>query len=182
MASSLKNLSEYSKSGIQKQIKKRIKIGIVVSEWNTEITDKLADAAIKTLRKYNFSKEDIVKKYVPGSFELVLGAKYLIDYALVDAVICLGCVIQGETRHFDFICSAVADGIMKLNIDLDIPISFGVLTTNNMQQAIERAGGKHGNKGEEAAIAVLKMLYLENSLLDEYGSDFDEDEELFENL
>ncbi|HNQ69019.1 MAG TPA: 6,7-dimethyl-8-ribityllumazine synthase [Bacteroidales bacterium] len=182
MASSLKNLSEYPESGIQNQIKKRYKIGIVVSEWNTEITDKLADAAIKTLKKYKFSQEDIVKKYVPGSFELVLGAKYLIDYALVDAVICLGCVIQGETRHFDFICSAVADGIMKLNIDLDVPISFGVLTTNNMQQAIERAGGKHGNKGEEAAIAVLKMLYLENSLLEEYGSDFDEDEELFEDF
>ncbi|HOZ29824.1 MAG TPA: 6,7-dimethyl-8-ribityllumazine synthase [Bacteroidales bacterium] len=183
MASSRKNLSDYSKSNIKFQNKEsKFTIGIVVSEWNRDITDKLADAAINTLKKYGYSEEDIIKKYVPGSFELVLGAKYLINYAVVDAVICLGCVIQGETRHFDFICSAVSEGIMKLNIDMEIPVSFGVLTTDNIQQAIDRAGGKHGNKGDEAAIAVLKMLHLENSLWEEFGTEFMEDEDYFEDI
>jgi len=173
MASSKKNLSEYSESGIQKQDKNNsYKIGIIVSEWNHKITDKLAEGAIKTLNKYQYTKKDIIIKYVPGSFELVPGAKYLINHTPVNAVICLGCVIQGETRHFDFICSAVADGIMKLNLDEDVPVTFGVLTTDNIQQAIDRSGGKHGNKGDEAAIAALKMLYLKKSLTEDFHIEF----------
>ncbi|MDD3739761.1 MAG: 6,7-dimethyl-8-ribityllumazine synthase [Bacteroidales bacterium] len=183
MASSLKNLSEYSESGIQFQTKETgYKIGIAVSEWNREITDSLANGAVRILNKYGYTETDIILKYVPGSYELVLGSQYLIDYAQVDAVICLGCIIQGETRHFDFICSSVADGIMKLGLETGIPVSFGVLTTNDLQQAKERAGGKHGNKGEEAAVAVLKMLYLENSLIDEFNPEFFEDDELFEDI
>ena len=183
MASSIKNLSEYSESGIQSQTKEiGYKIGIVVSEWNREITDSLANGAVKVLNKYGYSEKDIILKYVPGSYELVAGGKYLIDYAIVDAVICLGCIIQGETRHFDFICSAVANGIMKLELDTDVPVSFGVLTTNDLQQAKDRAGGKHGNKGEEAAVAVLKMLGLLNSLIDEFGSDYFDDEDFFEDM
>lgn len=183
MASSLKNLSDFSESGIQFQSKEfDYKIGIVVSEWNSEITESLAKGAIRVLNKYGYSEKDIILKHVPGSYELVMGSQYLIDYAVVDAVICLGCIIQGETRHFDFICSAVADGIMKLGLDTGVPVSFGVLTTNDLQQAKDRAGGKHGNKGEEAAVAVLKMLGLQNSLMDEFESEFLEDEEFFEDL
>ncbi|MDR2834852.1 MAG: 6,7-dimethyl-8-ribityllumazine synthase [Bacteroidales bacterium] len=167
MASNLKNLSEYNESGIAtNNNKNNYKIGIVVSEWNEQITANLAEAAIETLKKYNFSAEDIILKSVCGSFELPLGAKFLIEgREKVDAVICLGCVIQGETRHFDFICEAVSQGIMKLNLKYSIPVSFGLLTTNNLQQAIDRSGGKYGNKGDEATIAVLKMLYLKNELL-----------------
>jgi 6,7-dimethyl-8-ribityllumazine synthase len=166
MASELKNLSIYSENGIltQNQGKKYI-IGIAVSEWNQEITANLAEAAIDTLKKYGFKSDDIILKSVPGSFELVQAAKFFIDYANVDAVICLGCVIQGETRHFDFVCSGVTQGIMALNTsNYNVPISFGLLTTNNLEQAKARSGGKYGNKGDEAAIAVLKMLNLKKDL------------------
>jgi 6,7-dimethyl-8-ribityllumazine synthase len=139
------------------------RFGIVCSEWNSKITFALRDAAIATLVKAGAKAETILVKYVPGSFELTLGAQYLAEFSNVDAVICLGCVIQGETRHFDFICDAVANGITSLNIKYNKPVIFGVLTPGNIEQAIDRAGGKHGNKGDEAAITAIKMLALRRS-------------------
>jgi 6,7-dimethyl-8-ribityllumazine synthase len=158
MASKLKNLSKHNAAEIPSA--KGMKFGIVVSEWNSEITGAMAKAAQDTLIEYGASKKHILTKYVPGSFELTLGAQLLADYNDVDAVLCIGCVIQGETRHFDFICQGVANGITQLNIDFGIPFIFGVLTTNTQQQAKERAGGKHGNKGVEAAVTAIKMVAL----------------------
>lgn len=163
MASSLKNLSSFKPSKLN--FPDSIQIGIVVSEWNEEITNALANAAIETLVENGISNNRIVVKFVPGTFELALGAQMLIDYADVDAVLCLGCVIQGETRHFDFICDASANAIARLGMDSGLPVIFGVLTTNDMQQAKDRAGGKHGNKGVEAAITALKMISLQYDLM-----------------
>ena len=136
------------------------RISIVVSEWNETITESLYAACYQTLIDSGCNKENIIRKNVPGSFELVLGAKWAIENERPDAVICLGCVIQGETRHFDFICDAVANGIMQLNIAHSLPVIFGVLTPQNMEQALDRAGGKHGNKGVEAAVTALKMIKI----------------------
>ncbi|HOY30917.1 MAG TPA: 6,7-dimethyl-8-ribityllumazine synthase [Bacteroidales bacterium] len=156
------NLSEYKK--FSEKLSDDISIGIVVSEWNAEITDSLCNAAVETLIENGIILPNIFMQRVPGSFELPLGAQYLIRYKNVDAVICLGCVIQGETRHFEFICQAVSHQIARLNIDYGIPVIFGVLTTDNMQQAKDRAGGKHGNKGVEAAVAAIKMLFLRKKI------------------
>jgi 6,7-dimethyl-8-ribityllumazine synthase len=139
------------------------RFGIVYSEWNHEITEALKKGAISTLLSCGALQENILVRPVPGSFELTLGAQYFAEYTNIDAVICLGCVIQGETRHFDFICDAVAQGITKLNIKYNKPIIFGVLTPDNMEQALDRSGGKHGNKGDEAAITAIKMLALRKS-------------------
>lgn len=156
MATSLQNLGSHSERNMISLKKK--KIGIVVSEWNDQITDALYNATLEVLLKEGISSKNITLKYVPGSFELTLGAQYLAQEKQIDAVICLGCVIQGETRHFDFICDAVANGITKVGLKFNKPVVFGVLTTNTMQQALDRAGGKHGNKGEEAAYTAIKML------------------------
>ncbi|MEX0882909.1 MAG: 6,7-dimethyl-8-ribityllumazine synthase [Cyclobacteriaceae bacterium] len=156
MATSLKNLSTHTKDNI-KDIKNK-KFGIVVSEWNDEITTSLFGGALETLLKYGAQKENIFRKNVPGSFELPLAAQWLAKIKEIDAVICLGCVIQGETRHFEFICNAVAQGITEVGLKYDKPVIFGVLTPDNQQQALDRAGGKHGNKGDEAAITAIKML------------------------
>ncbi len=156
MASSLKNLSEYSRKNIGKIANK--KFGIVVAEWNEEITGALLKGAYETLIKEGADENNITIKTVPGSFELSLGAQFLAKKKEIDAVIALGCVIQGETRHFDFICDAVAHGITNVSLKYNKPVIFGVLTPNNQQQAIDRAGGKHGNKGDEAAITAIKML------------------------
>lgn len=134
--------------------------GIVWAEWNAEITGALKEGAIQTLKKYGATDENIIVKAVPGSFELPLGAQWLLEEKEVDAVIAIGCVIQGETRHFDFICEAVAKGITDLNLEYSTPVIFGVLTPNDQQQAIDRAGGKYGNKGDEAAITAIKMAAL----------------------
>lgn len=157
-----KNLSEYDLATVPSALK--MKFGIVVAEWNYEITGALAQGAVDTLKKHGASDQNIILKHVPGSFELTLGAQYLAEYAKVDAVIILGCVIQGETRHFDFICQSVTQGITNLNIKYNMPFIFGLLTTDNQQQALDRAGGKLGNKGDEAAITAIKMLALRNSL------------------
>ncbi len=141
-----------------------MRFALIVSEWNDEITFALRDGALKTLTKYGAKEKNISVHYVPGSFELTAGAKWLADSKKFDAVICLGCVIQGETRHFDFICNAVAKGVTDLNITYNIPFIFGVLTPENMQQAKARAGGKHGNKGVEAAVTAIKMVALKKSL------------------
>lgn len=163
MSSVNKNLSQNEGSAVPNA--KAFKFGIVVSEWNLEVTNALKEGALNTLLKNGALTENIICKEVPGSFELTLGAQYLAEFTEVDAIICLGCVIQGETRHFDFICDAVAKGITDLNIKYNLPVIFGVLTPQNQQQAIDRAGGKHGNKGDEAAVTAIKMLALRNSFV-----------------
>lgn len=161
MSSSHKNLSQIEGTAIPDA--KVFRFGIVYSEWNSEITLALKHGAIKTLVANGAKESNIIVKEVPGSFELTLGAQYLAEFTDVDAIICLGCVIQGETRHFDFICEAVAKGITDLNIKYNKPVIFGVLTPDNQQQALDRAGGKHGNKGDEAAVTAIKMLALRQS-------------------
>jgi 6,7-dimethyl-8-ribityllumazine synthase len=158
MATALKNLSDYDASKVPSA--EGMKVGIVVAEWNEEITFALRDGAIETLLKHNAREDDITIEFVPGTFELTAGAKALAQTRQFDAVIVIGCVIQGDTRHFDFICNGITQGITQLNLDFDIPFVFGVLTTDNQQQALDRAGGKHGNKGDEAAITAIKMIDL----------------------
>ncbi len=155
MAGILKSVSGKSKADLSKK-----RFAIVVAEWNEEITEALFQGAHETLVKLGVKKKDIIRKNVPGSFELPLAAQWMAEKKDIDAVICLGCVIQGETPHFDYICQAVANGIMKVNLKLNKPVAFGVLTTLNKKQAMDRAGGKYGNKGEEAAITVVKMLEI----------------------
>ena len=158
MSSSLKNLSSYNKDEIPSGEKGIF--GIVVSEWNKEITDNLLQGAVETLLEHGVDEKDIYVRYVPGSFELPFGASTLLEKKKFDAVICLGCVIQGETRHFEFISQAVAHGIMKVSLSERITVIFGVLTTDTLQQAKDRSGGALGNKGTEAAVTALKMAAL----------------------
>lgn len=157
-----KNLSEYDLTSVPSAT--NMKFGIAVAEWNYEVTGALAQGAVDTLKKHGATDENIIFKHVPGTFELTLGAQYLAEFTDVDAIIVLGCVIQGETRHFDFICNGVTQGITSLNIKYNKPFIFGVLTTDNQQQALDRAGGRLGNKGDEAAITAIKMLALKNNL------------------
>ena len=158
------NLSDYNPDTVPSG--KGMKIGIVVAEWNAQITNALCDGAHNTLTANHVDEKDITVIHVPGSFELPTGAATLLnsntDY---DAVICLGCVIQGETRHFDFICNAVSNGLTNLSLQDGRPVIFGVLTTNNMEQAIDRSGGKHGNKGVEAAVTAIKMVAMQKKIL-----------------
>ncbi|MCL1851140.1 MAG: 6,7-dimethyl-8-ribityllumazine synthase [Bacteroidetes bacterium] len=144
---------------------KNVKIGIVVSDWNKTITGALKEGALAFLCEVGIAKEQIIVHSVPGSFELPSGVSMLLNTDIsIDAVICLGCVIQGETRHFEFISQAVANGIMRVSLDYGVPVIFGVLTCDTMEQAQERAGGKHGNKGIEAAYTCLKMLELQEKI------------------
>ncbi|NCO56010.1 MAG: 6,7-dimethyl-8-ribityllumazine synthase [Bacteroidetes bacterium CG02_land_8_20_14_3_00_31_25] len=140
-----------------------MKFGIVVAEWNSKITDALLDAAIDTLKKCNVKEENIIVRYVPGCIELTAASKFMAELTDVDSVICIGCVIQGETKHFDYVCLSVVEGITELNIKYNIPFIFCVLTTANYQQAIERAGGNMGNKGTESALTAVKMVELKRS-------------------
>lgn len=158
MASSEKNLSSYSGKNISDMSNKRF--ALVVSEWNDSVTEALFQGAYDTLRAEGATRENIIRVDVPGSYELPLAAQWQAEKEDIDAVICLGCVIQGETRHFDFICDAVAQGIKDVNLKYNKPVIFGVLTPENQQQALDRAGGKHGNKGDEAAITAVKMLSI----------------------
>lgn len=162
MASSLKNLSRYDAESIPSC--EGMRFGVVVSEWNTEITEALFEGVRSTLLKFGANSEDVVRRNVPGSYELTLGAQLLAERKEFDAIICLGIVIQGETKHFDFICEAVGQGLTNLNIKYNLPVIFGVLTPNTMQQALDRAGGIHGNKGDEAAITAIKMVALKKEL------------------
>jgi 6,7-dimethyl-8-ribityllumazine synthase len=154
-----KNLSAYDPESVPDASKMRF--GIVVSDWNKVVTWAMLEGAIKTLEKHGVTDNNIVVKHVPGSFELTLGAQFLAEYDDLDAIICLGCVIQGETPHFTFICQGVTQGITQLNMEYNLPFIFGVLTTLNQQQAIDRAGGKLGNKGDEAAVTAIKMAALQ---------------------
>ncbi|MES2395298.1 MAG: 6,7-dimethyl-8-ribityllumazine synthase [Bacteroidota bacterium] len=158
MSSALKNLSDFNHTTIPNGAGMRI--GIVVAEWNIEVTGALRDGALKTLLDNGVTENDIIVKYVPGSFELTFGAQLLCEDKSIDSVICLGCVIQGETRHFDFICDAVAQGVTNVSLKYNKPVIFGLLTPNTLQQAQDRSGGKHGNKGDEAAITAIKMVSL----------------------
>lgn len=156
------NLSQYDPNTVPDA--SAMKFAVVVAEWNHEITGSLLEGALKTLKKHGAKEKNIIVEYVPGSFELTLGAQFMAEYHDPDAVICLGCVIQGETRHFDFICQGVTQGITDLNQNYNIPFIFGVLTCNTMKQALDRAGGRHGNKGDEAAITAIKMAALQARL------------------
>lgn len=158
MATALKNLSELGGHALPNGSK--YKIGIVVSRWNELITGALYQGALDALKQAGVKNKNIFTIYVPGTFELPLGAQYLASEEKIDGVITIGCVIQGETPHFDFICDAAAHGIMDVALSFNKPVIFGVLTTLNQQQAQDRAGGKHGNKGVEAANTALQMIAL----------------------
>lgn len=159
MATEGKNLSEYNKDNIPDATEFRF--GLVVSEWNEKITESLFQGAYDVLIENGVIPRKILRWNVPGSFELVYGCKKMQEsYDMLDAIIAIGSVIEGETKHFDFVCQGVAQGIKDLNVQNDIPVIFCVLTDQNMQQAIDRSGGKHGNKGAEAAITAIKMAQL----------------------
>nr|WP_299069579.1 6,7-dimethyl-8-ribityllumazine synthase [uncultured Allomuricauda sp.] len=158
MATENKNLSVYDKSTIPNA--KTLRFGIVVSEWNDTITEGLYNGAIDALMDCGALAENIIRWNVPGSFELTFGCKKMLATQKIDAVIAIGSVIRGETSHFDYVCSGVTQGIKDLNIAYDVPVIFCVLTDDNLQQSIDRSGGKHGNKGTEAAIAAIKMAIL----------------------
>ena len=158
MATANKNLSNYNKNTIPNA--KDFRFGIVVSEWNEHVTEGLYNGAIVALLDCGAEIENIIRWNVPGSFELVYGAKRMIDTQNVDCVITIGCVIKGETMHFEFVCEGVTQGIKDLNIVTDVPVIFCLLTDNTEQQSIDRSGGIHGNKGTEAAIAAIKMAEL----------------------
>lgn len=154
------NLSYYDKNTIPTA--KKFRFGIVVSEWNPAITQNLKKGAIETLLDCGAKQENIISWDVPGSFELVFGCKKMIQSQKVDAIIAIGNVIQGETKHFDFVCEGVTQGIVDLNVTYDIPVIFCVLTDNTKQQSLDRSGGKLGNKGIECAVAAIKMAALAN--------------------
>lgn len=154
------NLSQYSKELIPNA--KQYRFGIVVSEWNPEITQNLKKGAIDTLLDCGALDQNIISWDVPGSFELVFGAKKMLTSHKLDAIIAIGNVIQGETKHFDFVCHGVTQGITELNLTYDTPVIFCVLTDQNKQQSLDRSGGKLGNKGVESAIAAIKMAALKN--------------------
>lgn len=162
MATSLKSLSDFSHIEIPSAA--AFRFGIVVSQWNAEVTGALYEGACSVLLENGVLEENILTVKVPGSFELTTGADLLLGSKDLDAVICLGCVIQGETPHFGFICNAVANGITNVAIKHNKPVIFGVLTTDNLKQAKDRAGGKHGNKGEEAAVTAIMMAQIQPSL------------------
>lgn len=163
MATVDNNLSEYNKDRIPNGAD--FKIGIVVSEWNDDITFNLLKGARQALEDNGVKPENIIVKYVPGAFELPLGCQLLLEADEdIDGVVAIGCVIQGETKHFDFVCQGATQGIMALNLEYNTPVSFCLLTDNNRQQSIDRSGGKHGNKGIECAVACLKMIGLQEEL------------------
>ncbi len=156
------NLSEYDPTALPDGSKYRI--GVIAAEWNPEVTDAMLAGAVETLRSNGVKEENIVVRRVPGTFELTSAADMMLRYANVNAVVCIGCVIQGETRHFEFICQAVSQGLTNVALKHERPVIFSVLTTNTMEQALERAGGRHGNKGVEGAVAALKMLAYSESI------------------
>ena len=168
MASSLKNLSEYKDSALNI---KGAKIGILISEWNDQITDAMAQGAIDIMIEKGIKEDDLYVRYVPGTYELAYAAQQMSQYKPVNAVICVGCVIQGETRHFDFISQASANAIADVALNNDVPVIFSVLTTDTLEQAQDRSGGKHGNKGIEAGITALKMISLERDMQDEFDDE-----------
>jgi len=166
MATANKNLSNYDKAAIPNA--KDFRFGIVVSEWNDQVTNGLFFGAESALQDCGALPENIVRWNVPGSFELIYGSKKMIETQKVDVVIAIGCVIKGETMHFEFVCDGVTQGIKDLNVLSDVPVIFCLLTDNTEQQSIDRSGGKHGNKGTEAAIAAIRMAYLRQQASNNY--------------
>lgn len=162
MATANKNLSDYDSSKVPSA--EGMKIAVLVSEWNEEITHGLRDGALTTLRKHGIKESDLLLEYVPGSYELPSAAQMMLEASNLDAVICLGCVIQGETRHFDFVCEAVAQGIKDVSLKYNKAVIFGVLTDNHIDQSRARSGGALGNKGDEAAVSAIKMVALKRRL------------------
>ncbi len=169
MSSADKNLSVFAADSLPDSRTKRF--AITVAEWNTEVTEALYRGAYDTLIRYGAQPENIIRGNVPGSFELTLAAQWFAQRTDIDAVICIGCVIQGETKHNDYINHAVAQGLTNVGLATGKPVIFGVLTPNTQQQALDRAGGIHGNKGDEAAITAIKMLGLMSELVNERRSD-----------
>ncbi len=156
MATAYQNLSSYNPETVPDA--SGMKIGIVVAEWNPAVTEALLEGACNTLEHNGVVAENILVTRVPGTFELTFGAREVAESTEVDAVIVLGCVVRGDTPHFDYVCQGVTMGVTRLNLLYGIPFVFGVLTTDTMQQALDRAGGMHGNKGDEAAITAIKMI------------------------
>lgn len=163
MATEGKNLSEYNAEFIPNGAD--CKIGIVVSEWNEDITLNLFNGARQTLLSNGVKEQNMVVRFVPGAFELPFGAQQLFEHTYVDAVITIGCVIQGETKHFDFVCQGATQGVMDVSLKYNKPVIFCLLTDNNKQQSIDRSGGVHGNKGVESAITCLKMIQFQKDLM-----------------
>ncbi len=158
MATAYQNLSVYDIESVPNA--KEMCVGIVVAEWNKEITEALLEGAMNTLEKHGVLAKNIHINRVPGTFELTFGANHMARTGEFDAIITLGCVIRGDTPHFDYVCQGVTQGITQLNLQLDIPVIFGVLTNDTMQQSIDRAGGIHGNKGDECAVTAIKMHFM----------------------
>jgi len=166
---SIKHKPENHFDFIGKENAEKIRIGVAVAEWNSEITKALLDSCTETLKKYQITEEQIIIKWVPGSFELPLAAQWLFEYMNVDAVACLGCIIKGETPHFHFISDAVAHAICDVGLKYNRTVSFGIITAEKEDHALERAGGSKGNKGEEAAMAILRMLRVKFDLKENSG-------------
>lgn len=171
MATVHQNLSSHDLNEIEEI--DDLRIGIVVSEWNSQITGNLLTGALATLEKLGVTKDNIIIEHVPGSFELTYAAKTLIENIDLDAVIVLGCVIQGETPHFTFVCESVTHGVTQLNLEYDVPVIFGLLTTNTLEQAKDRSGGRHGNKGDEAAVTAIKMVALNKKYNEDFLNDIE---------
>jgi 6,7-dimethyl-8-ribityllumazine synthase len=162
LATQYHNLSDYDPKLMPDA--SSMKVGVVVAEWNLDITSRLLEGAVGTLLKNGVSPENVKIEWVPGSFELVYGAKIMAENNHVDAVIVLGCVVRGETPHFEYVCSGVTQGITQLNLTHGIPFIFGLLTNDTMQQSVDRAGGIHGNKGDEAAVTAIRMIALNKKI------------------
>ncbi len=156
MASRLHNLSDYDFKSVPSA--KGMRFGIVVSEWNSKVTGALLQGAFDTLVKHGAQEENILVRTVPGSFELIFGSSQMASSGLVDAVIAIGCVIRGDTPHFDYICQGTTQGLAELNLKGDVPVIYGLLTCNTMEQAEDRCGGMLGNKGDECAVTAIKMI------------------------
>ena len=163
MATALRNLSEYDKDFVPNGAD--FKVGIVVSEWNDSITMNLLKGAKDALLENGVIERNILIRFVPGAFELPLGAQFMCEFTDVDGVIAIGVVIQGETKHFDFVCDAATQGIKDVNLEFNTPVAFCLLTDNNIQQSMDRSGGKHGNKGIECAIACMKMIAMKKDFM-----------------
>lgn len=162
MATAFHNLSDYDFNSVPDASDMRF--GIVVSEWNSNITGALLEGAVTTLMKHGAKEDHILVQTVPGSFELTFGSAQMIKSGKVDAVIAIGCVVRGDTPHFDYVCEGTTQGIAHLNATSDVPVIYGLITTNNMEQAEDRAGGKLGNKGDEGAITAIKMVDFKRKL------------------
>ena len=158
MATAYHNLSDYDFNSVPNA--ENMRFGIVVSEWNNNITGPLLEGAISTLKKHGAKDKNILVQTVPGSFELTFGSAQMIKSGKVDAVIAIGCVVRGDTPHFDYVCAEASKGIAQVSMQTGVPVAFGVLTTENIQQAIERAGTKAGNKGVDCAMSAMEMVNL----------------------